>query len=68
MSFLRRLELEAWRLELAALGRGRLLFFNLRLNRARSAASPVFQFILIYQTSLKQLRIQASHWPHPHHP
>jgi len=34
---------EAWRLQLEALGRGRLFLFNLRLCRARSAASPVFQ-------------------------
>ena len=49
--------LEACRLELAALGPGRLLLFNLRLNwpaslwalaRARIAAGPVFQIIFLY--------------------
>jgi hypothetical protein len=48
--------LEAWRLQLAALAAGRLFLFNFRLCRcklifilcrARSAASPVFQVILI---------------------
>jgi hypothetical protein len=40
--------LEAWRLELEAWGRGRLLFLNLRLCRNRSAAVPVFQVIFLY--------------------
>ena len=45
MSFLR---LEAWGLALAALAAGRLFLFNFRLCRARSAASPVFQVIVIF--------------------
>ena len=48
VSFSWRLELGAWSLELGALAAGRLFLFNFRLCRARSAASPVFQVILIF--------------------
>jgi hypothetical protein len=47
VSFSWRLELEAWRLELAALAAGRLFLFNFRLCRNRIAAAPVFQCLTV---------------------
>ena len=43
-------KLAAWRLELVAwrFGPAPFFFFNFRLCRARSAASPVFQEIVLY--------------------